>query len=305
MATMLLGLLALALVAQSGAAFCGAVPRSASHRSTTMPRMSVDLEGEAAVPPPALDMSLLQQRIEIARDAPERVRLFVLETALLPRQRATLPVPDSVVREIQEEIAAGGTVAVIGTTDDCVGEVPRLHSHGVAVDLVNSLTYGDGDCVIDLVGARKFEFDELLTDEPGYTEASVRWIDNGDAEEEDGWDRAVAQEKCGDLERLLLRWISLVRSLRLEGEPGELSAVLNEVGELPETTQPAELAEYAAAVIGDRRLRHAVAGPVPGLATLVMSEKDTVGAVKKALVDSIDFLEAYSLSPQGLAEVDL
>ena len=36
-----------------------------------------------------------------------------------------------------------------------------------------------------------------------------------------------------------------------------------------------------------------------------MSEKDTVGAVKKALVDSIDFLEAYSLSPQGLAEVDL
>ena len=56
MATMLLGLLALALVAPSGAAFCGAVPRSASHRSTTMPRMSVDLEGEAAVPPPALDM---------------------------------------------------------------------------------------------------------------------------------------------------------------------------------------------------------------------------------------------------------
>ena len=96
-----------------------------------------------------------------------------------------------------------------------------------------------------------------------------------------------------------------MRSLRLEGEPGELSAVLNEVGELPETTQPAELAEYAAAVIGDRRLRHAVTGPVPGLATLVMSEKNTVGAVKKALVDSIDFLEAYSLSPQGLAEVDL
>ena len=78
----------------------------------------------------------------------------------------------------------------------------------------------------------------------------MRWIDNGDDEAEDGWDRAVAQEKCGDLERLLLRWISLVRSLRLEGEPGELSAVLNEVGELPETTQPAELAEYAAAVIG-------------------------------------------------------
>ena len=150
-------------------------------------------------------MNLLQQRIEIARDAPERVRLFVLETALLPRQRATLPVPDSVVREIQEEIAAcAAPRAVIGTTDDCVGEVARLHSHGVAVDLVNSLTYGDGDCVIDLVGARKFEFDELLTDEPGYTEASVRWIDNGDDEAEDGWDRAVAQEKCGDLERLLL-----------------------------------------------------------------------------------------------------
>ena len=30
-----------------------------------------------------------------------------------------------------------------------------------------------------------------------------------------------------------------------------------------------------------------------------MSEKDTVGAVKKALVDSIDFLEAYSCRRRG------
>ena len=37
----------------------------------------------------SLGTYMILDHIEIARDAPERVRLFVLETALLPRQRAT------------------------------------------------------------------------------------------------------------------------------------------------------------------------------------------------------------------------
>lgn len=287
---------------------------------------SVCLDSGAEDNASSLDMQLLLRRIKDLKETEAEgmqqqlqetvghVDLIVMYSPLLPGQRGSMRVDARLACEL---VATEGSLAVIGSS--CISEGdqrerPRhkLLTHGVEAIVAEAPRLRpDGAFDVELLGGRRFELLSLpkreggADDQPLLSDATVRWCDEdaraaaGAAADGNGCadERRQGVEEGFELERLLLRWIGLVRALRLEREPGLIDRTMQDLRRVagrPDPSRPGQLALWVASLISSPPLLHVLSEDVRPDAIAARSTAARVGAVKRVLEDSIAMLRRYS-----------
>ena len=275
----------------------------------------------AAFPRKPPDFNILSRRIDAQKSEEGTCRCLMLDT-MVPRQRLNLQFGPPVTGYLREARDEGISVAVLGM-DTRDGHFLR---RGVEARIESMSPYRASDgffsshstspmrgyTALDtvLVGGRRFEILELIADKPGskYHKAPpaptwppvdptflarVRWLP-----EEEG--TAGARLRAEDLPPLVEEWIELVRKGKRERSPGQIDAILRDLGPMCEAETPDEIAFWCAGLIN----------PIPALGVCkeirpqVLESDDSlqrIEIVREALLDSLDRLEKM---PPGPFEVE-
>lgn len=208
-------------------------------------------------------MASLRNRVKEVEDRESKLPLVVLDS-MLPRQVLKIKVKNELLTELvkeclQKEIPFFG---MLGLARLSTGEEVHL-KHGVEVEIIGRPEFlGDG-VKLELKAGRRFTIEgEVDNAGKGWTEARVRFLDSGKQEEDEinGEDRlsiaraiSKAQEFTSPNMRmpenlsLVDRWIQL--ATENEREPGQISLLLEQIGDIPPPEEPSERALWIGALI--------------------------------------------------------
>ena len=256
------------------------------------------------------DYSVLSRRVAALRSDTTTVRLLVLDS-LLPRQRLSLQLGPPYSQMLSDARASGEPIAVIGV-NQCTGRLltrgveARIESlsHFMASDggfASHSTTWSTGFRAIDaaLVGGRRCEV--LLPQGVRWPpnertfEARVRWL-----ESEATMSVAACEALTDSLAPLVGEWVALAKETQRERSPGQLDAVLSDLGPLCEIQTADDVAFWIGALIN----------PLPALGAAreiraflleASSPALRVECVRRALEESIGRMREQ---PPGPIEVE-
>ena len=200
-----------------------------------------------------LDMALLQRRVDAVSRGQAGARLFDLDP-MVPGQRLVLPAPAAFVDACRAATNAEGVLCMFGR------QGLRINSHGVEVE-VESIGDADarGGAEVALRAGRLCRAFESGAEEGSRwlgRQARVRWVAIDGAEAVEGATEslgpvteAATAELLASLGPLVEEWISLLRSTSRERSPGQLDAVLDDLGPLPGESRPNARALWVAGLI--------------------------------------------------------
>ena len=226
------------------------------------------------------DLSSLNSRLKEVQQKEQRLPLVVLDS-MLPRQVLEIQVNNALLIELVRDCMARESpyIGMLGIARLASGQQVHL-SKGVEVEIVKDklqfLPEGQGVKMALRATERRFEIEEgsvtTVGGENGYTEATVKFLDSaqeeedeiqsaresgGDDEEYNRMSVARAIMKADELtmpngsmpnsQSLVDRWIELAREK--ERSPGQIDALLEDLGEIPPSDQPSERAFWIGALI--------------------------------------------------------
>mmetsp|Transcript_19678 Transcript_19678/g.48954 ORF Transcript_19678/g.48954 Transcript_19678/m.48954 type:complete len:344 (-) Transcript_19678:238-1269(-) len=228
------------------------------------------------------DMSSLNSRLKEVQQKEQTLPLVVLD-AMLPRQVLELQVNNALLIELVRDCMARERpyIAMLGIARLASGQQIHL-TRGVEVEILKDklefLPEGQGIKLALRATHRRFQIEEgsikTVGGEDGYTEATVKFLDSAQEEEEEiqkaretstddnseEYDRtsvARAIMKANELTMpngnmpnnlsLVDRWIELAKEK--ERSPGQIDELLECIGEIPPSDQPSERAFWIGALI--------------------------------------------------------
>jgi len=210
-------------------------------------------------------MSSLRSRVEEVTDRASKLPLVVLDS-ILPRQVLEIRVENNLMMElIRDRLEMERPYfGMVGMARLSSGEQVRLRS-GVEVEILDRPVFSDdgkggGGVMLKLRGGRRFVVDgEAVSAGGGWTEARVKFLGEG-GDGSAGGDpvslaraRAQAKEFTSPNMRmeeglsLVNRWIQLAREN--ERRPGQIDALLEQLGEIPSSHEPSDCAFWVGALI--------------------------------------------------------
>jgi len=211
-------------------------------------------------------MASLRSRVQEVEDSATKLPLMVLDT-MLPRQVLQIQIEHPVLVELIRDRLRKETptLGMLGMARVKGLSQPVPLRSGVEVQIIQMEKSKEGnDWDVALRAGRRFRIKgEVEKTEQGWTEARVEFVDSQEQEEkevESGDDRltvarAIAKSRQftdpnATLENnasLVDRWIELAR--RNERQPGQIDALLIQVGEIPPEHEPTERAMWVGALI--------------------------------------------------------
>lgn len=209
-------------------------------------------------------MASLRSRIRKVKDRATKLPIVVMDT-MLPRQVITVesddPVFAQLIKSVLRPTANGSTIGMVGLCQTITKTCHRtiFMKHGVEVQVIGKPKVTEKNTVmLELRGGRRFEVaEEATTSQEGWTEARVKFLDSNQQEKEemrgsDPWNMLQAIGKGRELKwgceaGLVDRWIELAREN--ERHPGQIDQLLKELGEMPLSTHPSDLAFWVGALI--------------------------------------------------------
>lgn len=217
-------------------------------------------------------MKELRTRMEEVSNRDTKIPIVVLDT-MLPRQVLKIEVSltdnqvfvDLVKSLVEAENLSFGMVGAARLT---TGQNLPLQN-GVEVEIIGTPHVVESGLRVELRGGRRMKISgELSNSDKGWTEARVQFLDSVEEEkdEETGVDPlalARAMQKARELttpnvymeggKSLIERWIELARENELQ--PEQIDQLLKDLGEMPTSDEPTELAMWVGALIN----------PLPGM----------------------------------------
>jgi Lon protease-like protein len=222
-------------------------------------------------------MRELRTRMEEVSNRDTKIPIVVLDT-MLPRQvlKIEVSLTDNqvfvdLVRSLVE--AENPSFGMVGSARLTTGQNLPLQN-GVEVEIVGTPHVVESGLRVELRGGRRMKIaGELSNSDRGWTEARVQFLDSveEEKEEETGDDPlalARATQKARELtspnftimeggggsnKSLIDRWIELARKNELQ--PEQIDRLLRDLGEMPTSDEPTELAMWVGALIN----------PLPGM----------------------------------------
>jgi len=254
------------------------------------PRMSAGGESEGLTD---ADMKGLMDRVCAMSGRVEvaEVPLLVLD-AMLPGQHLNIDTTDPVFKALADA-ASSGSFGMLGI-DPAAQSMLR---YGVQVDFIRKEEFPD-HLSVEIVGRRRFALlGEPWKDERGFFMGRVEFM-HDDAKEENELAEFQNERVCRELEGLVQLWTNLVVNRGKEHHPGQIKEVMADLGPLPPSSKPMELAMWVAALINplpelgvSLEIRPAVlCAPTPG---------EALGVVLDNIKMSIENLKGGS-NPMGL-----
>lgn len=225
-------------------------------------------------------LSSLQSRLKQVQERSDKLPLMILDT-MLPRQVLQIQIQHPTLKSLMRRRVAmeTPTLGMLGTARISTGQTVPLKA-GVEVEIVEIdkvAAGGDGGGErpwdVSLRAGRRFVIEgDVERMEGGWTEARVKFLDS--SAEEEGEVRRFATEPCSaagdnrlsvaraisksrvftepnmkmkDNASLVDRWIELAR--QNERHPGQVDALLRQLGEIPPEHEPTERALWVGALI--------------------------------------------------------
>ena len=248
-------------------------------------------------------MASLRNRMEEVNDRETKLPLVVLDS-MLPRQVLEFQCNNALLMELIAECLKKETpfFGMLGVARLRTGQHFHLKS-GVEVEIVKSEAVGKG-VRLKLKAGRRFTVQGEIEDAgKGWTEARVLFLDSEDQEEEEvqGDDRmAVARAIAKAKEftspnmnmegkmSLVDRWVELAKNV--EREPGQIDALLEQLGEIPPPEQPSERAFWVGALINPLPAMGVAMEIRPALLTAKTAE-DRVQVAQEGILRSIRHMD--------------
>jgi len=207
-------------------------------------------------------MSSLRSRIEEVSDRETKLPLVVLDS-MLPRQVLKIEVKNPLFKElIHDRLSKENPfIGMMGMAKLSTGQLVHLKT-GVEVEISDTEVTGDGGVRLELKAGRRFRIQgEVENAQEGWTEARVQFLNAEEEQENDISEdrmsvaRAMIKAKefttpnmnMKDNQTLIERWIQLAKEN--EREPGQIDALLDQLGEIPPSEEPTELAFWVGALI--------------------------------------------------------
>ena len=232
-----------------------------------------------------MSMKRLTERIETAKGDP--VRLFVLRSAIVPKQRLHLECPK----------AFAESLLVDDDTFVCVGRFRTPHKRGVAVkpELVAKRADGRADVILtagDACEIVSVGLAEDLNSALVMRDARVKWLSLDELPDENATRNPSSrlQGQADALEPLVDEWLLKVRGSGRERFQGHLDAVLQDLGPMPSAERPNERCLWIAGLLCPEPPL-GVANDVRAQVLLAETAEDRVALVEMGLLDSIARLE--------------
>lgn len=234
--------------------------------ATTSRRLSIAVKSSSDNNDDDSLMASLRSRMTQINDRATKLPIVVIDS-MLPRQVLSLESDDPVFAQLLYTTILpttdGSTFGMLGMARTSTGQTVYM-KHGVEVQVLGKPNRTEMNTVqVQLRGGRRFQLaGELSTADEGWTEARVKFLDSKqqEQEEEAGLDPillAQAIMKGRELKRgettLVDRWVELAR--QNERQPGQIDQLLRDLGEIPHSTNPSELAFWVGALIN----------PLPGM----------------------------------------
>jgi len=210
-------------------------------------------------------MASLRNRIEEVTDNETKLPLVVLDS-MLPRQVLKIEVKNPLFKELVNDRyykKENPYIGMMGMAKLATGELVHLKT-GVEVEICDKPEItSDGQGVrLELKAGRRFKIDgEVENAKEGWTEAEVQFLDTKNEQENDilqdrmSVARAMMKAKeltlpnmsLEDNQTLIDRWVQLAK--QNEREPGQIDALLNQLGDVPSSEEPTERAFWVGALI--------------------------------------------------------
>jgi hypothetical protein len=208
-------------------------------------------------------MAALRNRVKQVEDRETKLPLVVLDS-MLPRQVLKIQVKNELLVELVKECLSKEVpfFGMLGLARLSTGEEVHL-KHGVEVKIAGKPEFLDDSMKVELKAGRRFTIEgEVDNAGKGWTEARVRFLDSEVQEEKEvkGEDRlSVARAirrateftspnmNMPDQQSLVKRWIEL--ATENEREPGQISRLVQQLGDIPPPEEPSERALWIGALI--------------------------------------------------------
>lgn len=210
-------------------------------------------------------MASLRNRIEEVTDNETKLPLVVLDS-MLPRQVLKIEVKNPLFKELVNDRyykKENPYIGMMGMAKLATGELVHLKT-GVEVEICDKPEItSDGQGVrLELKAGRRFKIDgEVENAKEGWTEAEVQFLDTENEQDNDilqdrmSVARAMMKAKeltlpnmsLEDNQTLIDRWVQLAK--QNEREPGQIDALLNQLGDIPSSEEPTERAFWVGALI--------------------------------------------------------
>jgi Lon protease-like protein len=240
-------------------------------------------------------MASLRSRMDQVNEA--KLPLVVLD-AMLPRQVLKINVNDPIFMDlvknrVQEETPFFG---MLGMARLKSGEQVHLRD-GVVVVIIGKPKVTKDGLQIQMRAGKRFRIGAVEDAPQGWTQASVEYIEDDEDEEEaasnelDRVSLARAMVKARKLDDLVEEWLSLASTR--ERAPGQMDAILADLGEMPELTQPTSRAFWVGALVNPIPAMGVALEIRPALLTAKTAE-DRIDVALEGIQRSILYMQGKS-----------
>lgn len=209
-------------------------------------------------------MSSLQSRIQKLQEKETKMPIIVLD-AMLPRQTLKLEIRNKLLQKlIQHRVVVNEnpTLGMLGKAILENGDVINLNK-GVEVEIQI-----DKHNFVQFKGGRRFRLDgEIESTTQGWTEGRITYLSSKEEEENEIQQNKGAEDPVRSLSNaiskaklltspnmslpnnvsLIERWIELAKEN--EREPGQINKLIEELGDMPDESEPSEIAFWIGSMI--------------------------------------------------------
>lgn len=200
---------------------------------------------------------------------------------------------DLVKNRVQEETPFFG---MLGMARLKSGEQVHLRD-GVVVAIIGKPKVTEDGLQIQMRAGKRFRIGAVEDAPQGWTQASVEYIEDEDAEDEavgnelDRISLARAVVKARKIDDLVEEWISLASTR--ERAPGQMDAILADLGEMPDLTQPTSRALWVGALVNPIPAMGVALEIRPALLTAKTAE-DRIDVALEGIQRSILYMQGKS-----------